>query len=1125
METFRAVFDKELEAIGCPAQVRDEIEVAYGGSIGETSSETGSPDDGAEPFVIKIQHDLAGLALSGGGIRSATFNLGLLQGLAERNLELDKNGAKRNLIHLFDYLSTVSGGGYIGSFWSAWRARNQKGPLFPVDCSSHKDCATGTPADAEANEKTQASEKPHSENARSEPDPIRHLREFSRFLSPRWGLFEIETWQFFGGALSAILPALVAGFSVLALLIWYVLIVSANGIGGNQMISILRHPLPSISYLHLAMTVVGVSTLFAMWFFEKRTKAREQQEGEKYYSKRYWGAAFVGAAVAVSTDYWLLRDVGRWGYFDIMPGLGQTVGERVRFLAPAISWLAAMLVLIVFRAIASRGISDPREGFYRSAVDRVIARLLGLAVFWTVMILFVFAAFIFWIRDPALVALWTALVGGSSGGAFSYIQKFLSRQPSRAKGGLFVYAERYALPLLATTAVVAAGLAVACLVFTCIGHEYAWAGIAASVVMTLAALLIYNPNEVGLHPLYRSRLSRAYLGASNKKAASAARNRQAIERPDDDIQLQKLPNTRPVHLICCAANDLAGDHLANLSRGARSSTLSLFGFTLANRFQSWCDAQAKLTLATAMTASAAAFNSNMGSLSMDLGAAATFLMASLNLRLGYWYHFTRIRHLFPGCDLFLEMFSRTNSGLRSDSIHLSDGGHFENLALYELLRRRCRYILASDCGADSEAAFDDVGNALRRAREDFGVEVAIDLSSLKPNEKGFSRQHVAVGDIAYPNGDYGILLLFKPTIVGDEPGDVLQYKTRNQSFPHESTGDQFYDEKQWESYRRLGLHAARIAFRFLNERDAGPLSASEVFESAQKEWPQTPPTLPDQLMARAAELQSIERQVLSLGNVNLLRDLYPELKWKKRVKHSSDLKTEKLAKLVPLFTQVLQLMTDVYVSCQLERYWNHPLNIGWVNWFGRWATTPAFRDLWPFLSPMFNPKMRNFFEDRFELPSGSQFWSKVSKGKAIPTPQDKPGLALDIWKAMHPGSNERNDHKVLSYRVELGDGRPVDVALLFYKKEGDAMVWTERWTDPDFFVPPSFWQAGIGGAFLEEIRIFLDKNGPGIVRIKNDPSRKKEVSDLVQFYSQSGFRNIGSQNGEIVMRRDRKHTA
>jgi len=1088
--TFQAAFAHELQVIREGFGTGDDPQIA-----GDTTQE----DDGAEPFVVNVSRDLTGLALSGGGIRSATFNLGLLQGLAERKLA-KKNDADRSLLDLFDYVSTVSGGGYIGSFWSAWRARHPEGALFPGTTDDESRC----------------DEKPPADNVRSEPDPIRHLREFSRFLAPRWGLFEIETWQFFGGALSAILPALLVSFSVLALVIWYVLIVSANGMGGNQPISIWNYRLPSVSYLTLALAVIGVSTFSVMWFYERRTRAVERQDGGGSYAWLYWFAALFSTAFAVEGDWWLLHKIGNWGYFEIMPGLGQTFNERVRFLSPAICWIAAMLVLIFVRVVASRFIVDPRKGFFRYAIDRVIARLLGLACFWTVMVLFVFAAFILWTRNPVVVGWWTALVGGGSGSVFSYIQKILSRQPSRAKGGARAYAERYALPLLAMTAVVAAALAVACLVFTCIASGYAAAGVAVPVGVTLLALLLYNPNEIGLHPIYRSRLSRAYLGASNANAASAAQNRQSTERPGDDLLLQDLPATRPVHLICCAANDLAGDHLANLSRGARSSTLSLFGFTLANRFQKWDEAPAKLTLATAMTASAAAFNSNMGSLSMDLGAAATFLMASLNLRLGYWYHLTRTRQFFPGCDLFFEMFSRTNSGLGSNSVHLSDGGHFENLAVYELLRRRCRYILASDCGADSQSAFDDVGNALRRAREDFGVEVDIDLAALKPDEKGYSKQHVAVGDIIYPNGDRGVLLLFKPAIAGDEPGDVLQYKARNDSFPHESTGDQFYDEKQWESYRRLGLHTAHVAFQFMDDRDAPDAIASDVFSSARAEWRPTPPTLPDQLMARAAELQAIERQVASLGNTNLLRDLYPELQWDKNVQHTNHLDAKELAKLVPLFTQVMQLMTDVYVSCHLGQFGDHPLNIGWVNWFGRWATTPAFRDLWPFLSPMFNPNMRGFFEDRFELPSaGSWCDGRIIVGAG----DDVPGLALELWKAAHPGRSRDDCYKTLRFRVTVQKDWDVDVALLFYEELDGVKVWAERWTDPDFFVPPSLWQAGIGKAFLDKIGDLLDRTGPGIVRIDDDPARRTEVSDQVQMYREAGFKTIRAGGGVIEMQR------
>jgi hypothetical protein len=155
-------------------------------------------------------------------------------------------------------------------------------------------------------------------------------------------------------------------------------------------------------------------------------------------------------------------------------------------------------------------------------------------------------------------------------------------------------------------------------------------------------------------------------------------------------------------------------------------------------------------------------------------------------------------------------------------VHLSDGGHFENLGLYELVRRHCRFIIVSDCGADPEYKFDDLGAALRRIRTDFGVEIDIDISPLIPGPNGRATQHMAVGTIYYDQAsDLGILLLFKPNLLGEEPDDVQQYRRRNTAFPQEPTGDQFYDEAQWESYRRLGEHAARSPFASWNGRLRG----------------------------------------------------------------------------------------------------------------------------------------------------------------------------------------------------------------------------------------------------------------------------------------------------------------
>ncbi|MEA2240438.1 MAG: hypothetical protein QOC81_5162 [Thermoanaerobaculia bacterium] len=1172
-----------------------------------------APSD-REPFVKEVSRELSGIALSGGGIRSATFNLGLLQGLDEIKLFDEKKQLDEKLLSKFDYLATVSGGGYIGSFWSAWRARNgnaQNGP-FPV--------AVG--------------DEPESQ-------PVRHLREFSRFLAARWGLFELETWQFFAALATAIVPVIGVGIAVIALIIWFVLGVTSAGYaasGSNVLLSrwlpgsdltvagarlglfeietwqffaasataissvigvgpvivlaiaanalaiwfvlgvtsagyatpgsnvLLGRWLP-LSDLTVAETLVGLIALVVLIWFEKSTLQTEYRNRSNEYPWKTYMASVLLAISISSVVVWgihrpskdpragqpqaakapaaqetapplarqRLDPVGRpidpepwtwpqsqanppqqrhkasskrvfepgirWQYFELFPGLHPLWIDRLRLFAPAAGWLVSMLFLILIRTHLSRWISEPKEGFYRAALDRTVARLLGMAVFWTVMLLFLFCAFVLWTRFQSLAAGWGAGIGAGSGGLYSYAQRLLSRQPTRARTGfLSTLMARFALPLLATTALVSIALAVTCGLYAAIDSQsmiITWATVGGPIVVIAFAVFFYNPNEIGMHSFYRSRLARAYLGASN--AASAALNRQSTERDRDDLPLSDLPPRTPVHLVCCAANDLGGNHLANLSRGARSATLSQFGFTLSNRYEPWDKTKRPTpTLATAMTASAAAFNSNMGSLSMELGSATTFLMAMLNLRLGYWFHFDpkdRERRIFPGLGLLNEMFSQTRSDDKSQAVHLSDGGHFEDLALYELLRRRCKYIIASDCGADPEVVFDDVGNALRRAREDFGVEVEIDLSVLKPNEKNASRQHVAVGDIIYPNADRGILLLFKPTLVGDEPGDVLQYRARNQSFPHESTGDQFYDEKQWESYRRLGLHAARTAFHFLTltSRQVNTPNLAEVFGAARWEWLPVPSVLQEQFLARSSELANIEQQLVT-AHPALMRDLYPEIAWPDGTEHSSSLNATDLAKLIPLFTQVIQLMEDVYVSCIMERYWSHPLNVGWVNLFGRWATTPAFRDWWPILSPMYSPRVSRFIEEQFKLPSTR---TMPSLGGTIDTTNKHEGVAWEIWESMHRKDPAPPTDTLWRYEMKLESGRKVNTALMFVTIGPGGVSWKHE----DFFVPPSFWGARIGQLFLKEIQ-------PGrhlSVTIEHDPAHRKAFSDAMQLYREAGF--------------------
>ncbi|HEY6136804.1 MAG TPA: hypothetical protein VI670_03480 [Thermoanaerobaculia bacterium] len=1041
METFKTLFDREIEAI---LKSRG-IDPA---TAGESGSVTGG--DTGEPFVTKTPADLAGIALSGGGIRSATFSLGLLQGLAEFGL-----------LDVFDYLSTVSGGGYLGGFWSACRKR-----------------------------KVQPFDGLQGPNELPEHHAIRHLREFSRFLAPRWGVFEIETWQFFGALATAVIPALLLGVSVLALFFWMLLGLSADITGGSDSMNLAG----GISDSAFAVVVVLLITVVVLATFEVETHKVESPDLAA--TRSYAIAAFAAIVVTVSAMAAALRGVPEWQYIALLNGWQH---GRYRLFAPALAWLAAMVVLIFGRVALSRRIDAPQKGIYRAALDRVIGRLLGMATFWSVVVLYLAGSYMLWSHYQKIAAETAAAIGGAGGAIYAWVQRVMARQPTRAPSGpKSALLQRYALPLLALFALVAIAVAVGSTLFGVLLSAHSLAIVVSAVIApalyVAIVLWLFNANEVGLHSFYRSRLARAYAGASN--AATAGANRQSVERPDDDFELRDLDESRPLHLICCAANDLSGNHLANLHRGSRSATLSRFGFALADRFQDWNEAPTPVTLATAMTASGAAVNSNMGSLSAEIGAAAAFLLTMFSVRLGYWYRFLQQRERFPGLDVLAEMFSATDSGPQATAVHLSDGGHFENVALYELLRRRCKYIIVSDCGADQDVAFDDVGNALRRAREDFGVEVEIDLSVLKPNEKRFSRQHLAVGEIAYPPGqqgeppDRGILLLFKPTLVGDEPGDVLQYRQRNHAFPHETTGNQFYDEKQWESYRRLGLHAARIAFRYLKPdqpRDANDF-AGTVFGEARWEWLPVPETLQKELLARASELDDIDRQVNQSGNIALLRDLYPELPWHPGTPATESLNSRQLAQLIPLFTQVIQLMEDVYVSCQLEAYGTHPLNLGWMNIFGRWATTHAFRDWWPLLSAMYNPRMARYMEAKLGLPPVRALVGAINKNPSAAA------LALELWQACgradHPG-------QPWTYDVTIRPGQIVSVAVVFVDVSNSPVTWLHE----NFFVPPSFWGARIGQQFLAEICA----NQKVLVSIDTDPARRKEATDAVQMYRQAGL--------------------
>jgi hypothetical protein len=222
-----------------------------------------------------------------------------------------------------------------------------------------------------------------------------------------------------------------------------------------------------------------------------------------------------------------------------------------------------------------------------------------------------------------------------------------------------------------------------------------------------------------------------------------------------------------------------------------------------------------LTLGNAITISGAAVSPQMGDHSKPF---LTFLLTLFNARLGVWLGNPGVagsrtwNRRDPGLGagrLLDEMFGQTSR--TSPFVYLSDGGHFENLGLYEMVARRCPTIVVVDAGCDPDYVFGDLGNAVRRVRIDLGIPVEFPSHpAMTAQGQGHGNPHAAVGYIRYSAVDPalrdGRLLYVKATLSGDEPVDVMAYAAAHPAFPHEPTSNQWFGEAQLESYRALGRH-------------------------------------------------------------------------------------------------------------------------------------------------------------------------------------------------------------------------------------------------------------------------------------------------------------------------------
>jgi hypothetical protein len=314
----------------------------------------------------------------------------------------------------------------------------------------------------------------------------------------------------------------------------------------------------------------------------------------------------------------------------------------------------------------------------------------------------------------------------------------------------------------------------------------------------------------------------------------------------------------------------------------------------------------------------------------------SFMLTLFNVRLGWWFpnpaKTAWDRHRPPsGRYLGSELLGLANED--RDFVNISDGGHFENLGVYELIRRRTRVIIAADAECDETLTFGSLGNLVRICETDFGAQLDLDVSSIrKQSDSGRSRAHCAVGRITYSNGTHGYLIYVKASTTGDEDIGVTQYQSGHPDFPHESTENQFYSEDQFEAYRRLGKHATERTFR-------GVEDGSTPFEVAAKLFDVWAPAgfSTESFLRHAATLDRIMDRFRGDSG---LTGLFGELTGNS-VAVTSLLPNERAVCL-----ELLQLMENVFLDLRLDDFWNHPDNRGWATLFTGFARSSKFRESW-----------------------------------------------------------------------------------------------------------------------------------------------------------------------------------
>lgn len=829
------------------------------------------------------------LCLSGGGVRSAIFNLGILQGLARCGL-LDK----------FDYLSTVSGGGFIASWLSAWIHR-ENGNVNTVV--------------------TQLAKTPDNP-LETEPTPLYNLRVYANYLTPKKGLLSVDTWT------------LIAIYLRNLLLNWmvFVPVIMALLILPRIWFAFMKSSHVNSSVL---LTVGFAGTVFALGYIGTNLPGGKLWNFHEGRFVRFCLIPLVISAMAFTT-YWFRLGTGRpawWRFvvFAFFLGLVPWVFSLIvsvfkRMWAGNLGGyaLATILILMAFvlaglliwyitnrvnvpqyfhianfaRAYASlappvflvlltiggtfiAGFTsrftdvDDQEWWARSGAWILIV-VVGWGVFH-LLVLFgpvllvglqaklsslLFKEGLTWENikgiGTAVVGIVSGaitLFGGSSGKTTAHGEE---DKPPSLKSKILSMATSAAAVVFGAFIVIVLALVTNWILASDLGESmasilgggrfevdatssnstqriiYESPGRVLMVFMIVIALVgwlfgrLINTNRFSLHYYWRNRMMRAYLGVSrDEQEREKSRNKFTDFDLDDNVFMHELKQQpgdlaqKPLHVVNVTLNLAGGEKLEWQDRKAESFTISPLhsgSYWLGYRDSAQYGGKNGISLATSVAISGAAASPNMGY--MMTSPVVRFIMTLFNVRLGFWLGnprketFKRDSPTQSVRPIFDEALGKTND--QSPYIYLSDGGHFDNFGLYEMILRRSRFIIVSDASTDPNYCFESLAYAIRQVRVDFGVPIEFRGALQLGKNLGDANKYCAIADIRYscvdkPGGtsdpDYdGVLIYIKPSLDGSEPADVLNFHESDPAFPQDTIVDQWFGEAQFESYRMLGSH-------------------------------------------------------------------------------------------------------------------------------------------------------------------------------------------------------------------------------------------------------------------------------------------------------------------------------